>query len=304
MKPPESLLSHPNPVAGYAEALERLAVLQARDGQEVHPGGRTIFLDHGRPTGRVVVWLHGYTNSPAQFARLGQVCFERGWNVLVPRMPRHALVERMTFETARLTTAELANSADEALDIAAGLGRQVVVGGFSMGGVLAGWLAQQRREVDLAVLLAPAFGLYLVPAPFTRTVTGLMERLPNFFQWWNPLLRESPAEADAGIGYPRYATRGLAAFLRLSFATQDLAGRSRPAARRIWAITSATDMAISQPTVERLVRLWRAQGASVQTHRFSSGLQLGHNFIVAGRPLLHEDKIYQVILDALEWQPT
>jgi carboxylesterase len=298
MKPPDNLLSHPNPAAGYAEALERLAVLQARDGPEVHPRGHTLFLTHGAITGRVVVWFHGYTDSPNQFARLAQLCFERGWNVLVPRLPHHGLANPMTPETALLTAEKLARSADEAVDIAAGLGKQVVVGGLSMGGVITGWLAQQRREVELAVLLAPALGVYLIPAPFTRLVGEIFARLPNTFAWWDPRLKENLKEPQ--ISYPRYAMRGIAAFLRLSYAMQDLARRTPPAARRIWVITTETDIAISQPVVEHVVRLWRAQGAQVQTHRFSADLQLDHNFIDPGHPKQRVDITYPVILSTLE----
>ena len=298
MKPPDSLLSHPNPATGYAEALERLAVLQIRDGPEVHPRGRALLLTHGAPAERVVVWFHGYTNSPGQFAVLAQLCFERGWNVLVPRLPHHGLNDPMTSETALLTAEKLARSADEVVDIAAGLGKQVVVGGLSMGGVIAGWLAQQRREVELAVLLAPAFGIYLVLAPFTRLVGEAFARLPNTFVWWDPRLKEGLK--GTAIGYPRYAMRGIAALLRLSYAMQDLARYSPPAARRIWVITSESDTAISQPVVKRVTSLWQAQGAQVQTHRFSAGLKLDHDFVDPGHPKQRVDVTYPVILAALE----
>ena len=298
MKPADSLLSHPNPAAGYAEALERLAILQARDGPEVHPRGRALLLTHGAPTERVVVWFHGYTNSPGQFAVLAQLCFERGWNVLVPRLPHHGLNDPMTSETALLTAEKLARSADEVVDIAAGLGKQVVVGGLSMGGVIAGWLAQQRREVELAVLLAPAFGIYLVLAPFTRLVGEAFARLPNTFVWWDPRLKEGLK--GTAIGYPRYAMRGIAALLRLSYAMQDLARYSPPAARRIWVITTEGDTAISQPVVKRVTSLWQAQGAQVQTHRFSAGLKLDHDFVDPGHPKQRVDVTYPVILAALE----
>jgi carboxylesterase len=298
MKPPDSLLSHPNPAASYAEALERLAVLQARDGPEVHPRGHTLFLTHGALAGRVVVWFHGYTDSPNQFARLAQLCFERGWNVLVPRMPYHGLNDPMTTETALLTAEKLARSADEALDIAAGLGEQVVVGGLSMGGVITAWLAQQRREVELAMLLAPAFGVYLVPAPFTRLVGEAFARLPNTFEWWDPRVKGGLKQPE--ISYPRYAMRGIAAFLRLSYVMQDLARHSPPAAPRIWVITTESDTAISQPVVEHVISLWRAQGTPVQTHRFSADLGLDHNFIDPGHPKQRVDVTYPVILSALE----
>jgi alpha-beta hydrolase superfamily lysophospholipase len=298
MNPPDSLLSHPNPSAGYPEALERLALLQARDGPEVHPRGHTLCLTHGARTGRVVVWFHGYTDSPGQFARLAQLCFERGWNVLVPRMPHHGLNDPMTPATALLTAETLARSADEAIDIAAGLGQQVVVGGLSMGGVIAGWLAQQRHEVELAVLLAPALGVYVVPALLTRLVGEVVARLPNTFEWWDPRLKENLAQPE--ISYPRYAMRGISAFLRLSYAMQDLASRRPPAARRIWVITTESDTAISQPVVEHVVRLWRAQGTRVQTHRFSASLDLDHNFVDPGHPRQRVDITYPVILSALE----
>jgi esterase/lipase len=298
MQPPDSLLSHPHPAADYAEALERLAALQARDGPEVHPRGHTLFLTHGATTERVVVWFHGYTDSPNQFAALAQLCFERGWNVLVPRMPYHGLSDPMTPDTALLTAEILARSADEALDIAAGLGQQVVVGGLSMGGVISAWLAQQRREVELAVLLAPAFGAYVIPASLTRLVGEAYARLPNTFEWWDPINKEGIKQPE--ISYARYAMRGIAAFLRLSYAMQDLARQSPPMAKRIWVITSETDTAISQPVVKQVVKLWRAQGVQVQMHRFSADLNLDHNFVDPGHPKQRVDVVFPVILAALE----
>jgi carboxylesterase len=246
----------------------------------------------------VVVWFHGYTDSPNQFAALAQLCFERGWNVLVPRMPHHGLSDPLTPDTALLTAEMLAHSADEAIDIAAGLGQQVVVGGLSMGGVIGGWLAQQRREIEMAILLAPAFGAYLIPRPLTRLVGEAAARLPNTFEWWDPIHKAGIQQPE--ISYPRYARRGIAAFLRLSYAMQDLARHNPPAARRIWVITAETDMAISQPMVERVVKLWRAQGVKVQTHRFPASLGLDHNFVDPGHPKQHVDVVFPVILAALE----
>jgi carboxylesterase len=298
MKPPDSLLSHPHPAAGYTEALERLADLQGRDGPDVHPRAHTLFLTHGAPTDRVVVWFHGYTDSPNQFARLAHLSFERGWNVLVPRMPHHGLSDPLTPDTALLTAEMLARSADEALDIAAGLGQQVVVGGLSMGGVISAWLAQQRREVVQAVLLAPAFGAYVIPAPITRLVGEAYARLPNSFQWWDPRVKADIQQPE--ISYPRYAMRGVAAFLQLSYAMQDLARHSPPAARRMWVITTETDTAINQAVVEQVVKLWRAQGTQVQTHRFPAGLGLDHNFVDPGHPKQRVDAVFPVILAALE----
>jgi carboxylesterase len=291
------LISHANPAQSYAEALERVAALKARDGTGINPISRTLLLTHGYPGERVVVWLHGYTNSPAQFRQLAQLCFDRGCNVLVPRFLHHGLQERMTGEIALLTAEELAGVADEAVDIAHGLGRQVVVGGLSMGGVATGWLAQQRADIELALLMAPAFGFKVIPTPLTRLMAGLLLTLPNFFQWWDPQLKDTvvpPLHA-----YPRYASRGLAAFLRLGFAVQSLARQGKPAARRIWVLTNANDRRINPELVERVVQLWQAKGADVQTHQFGADLKLGHDFIDPTQPNQRIDLSYPVILEQL-----
>jgi pimeloyl-ACP methyl ester carboxylesterase len=291
------LVSHPNPAKSYSEATQRAAALQAQDGDDVNPVGRTFLLTHGSAADRAVVWLHGYTNSPAQFKQLAQLCFDRGANVLVPRFPHHGLKNRMTDETALLTAEKLGRVADEAVDIARGLGSQVVVGGLSMGGVTTGWLAQQRNDIDLALLMAPAFGFKAIPVSFTRLVANLILLLPNFFQWWDP---KKKADLPPSYGYPRHASRGLGNLLRLSFATQDMARRHKPAARRISVLTNANDLAVNEKMTERVVRLWQAQGAGVQTRQFDKELDLDHDFIDPGSPKQHIDLSYPVIMEMLK----
>ena len=292
------LISHANPAKSYDEALRRVEALQAQEDDDINPVSRTSLLTHGQPAEWVVAWLHGYTNSPAQFSQLGQLCFERGCNVLVPRFPRHGMQDRMTGETALLTAEELAGVADEAVDIARGLGRQVVVGGLSMGGVATGWLAQQRADIELALLMAPAFGFKVIPTPLTRPMAGLLLTLPNFFQWWDPQLKD--AVVPPLHAYPRHASRGLAAILRLGFAVQALARQGKPAARRIWVLTNANDRTINPEMVERVVKLWQAKGADVQTHQFGADLKLGHDFIDPTQRNQRVDLSYPVILDMLK----
>ena len=291
------LISHPDPAKSYSEALQRAAALQERDGDDVNPVGRTFLLTHGFPAHRAVVWLHGYTNCPEQFRQLAQLCFDQGANVLVPRFPHHGLKDRMTGETALLTAEELASVAGEAMDIARGLGQQVVVGGLSMGGVVTGWLAQQRDDIDLALLMAPAFGFKAIPVSFTRLVAGLVLSFPNFFTWWDP---KKKADISPSYAYPRHASRGLGHFLRLSFATQEMARQHKPAARRLSVLTNVNDMAVNDHMITRVVKLWQAQGASVQTRQFSADLKLDHDFIDPGSSKQRIDLSYPVIMEMLK----
>src|SRR5947207_163517 len=104
----------------YAEALARVAALQALDTDAVHTLCRTQLLSHGQRTARAVIFLHGLTNCPKQFARLAQTFFERGDNVLNARMPLHGLRDRLTAELAGLSARQLTDFTGHLLDLAHG----------------------------------------------------------------------------------------------------------------------------------------------------------------------------------------
>src|SRR5579864_2216935 len=93
-----------NPAANYAEAMAQLASLQALDTPVVNPQCGTQALTHGRTTERVIVLIHGMTNCPRQYRQLAPLFFERGYNVLIPRMPANGLLDRDTTALSRLTT--------------------------------------------------------------------------------------------------------------------------------------------------------------------------------------------------------
>src|SRR5437660_4567140 len=145
---------HPRPEPGYDAAMARLDSTYARDGGDIRPECRTRLIPSGSRTDRVIVLLHGFTNCPKQFERLGEALAGRGYNVLIPRLPWHGEGNLMTTDLSRLTAEELVAAGEDAVDIAHGLGRHVTVVGLSWSAVLAAWLAQHRTDVDCAVLLA------------------------------------------------------------------------------------------------------------------------------------------------------
>ena len=58
------LLSHPDPAANYAEAVERIEAWVDQTPADILPEGRLQFLSHGRKADRAVAFVHGYTNCP------------------------------------------------------------------------------------------------------------------------------------------------------------------------------------------------------------------------------------------------
>ena len=117
------LLPHPDPATSYEEAEKRLQVWAEEEaGLPLQEVCHTKLLSHGRQTEQVILFFHGYTTCPEQFANLGQMFFEKGYNILIPCMPRHGWKDRLTDELKYLTAEELAVYGSRSMDIARGLG--------------------------------------------------------------------------------------------------------------------------------------------------------------------------------------
>lgn len=292
------LTSRANPAHDYAAAVARVAAFDADvDDSALNPRGRTLLLTHGAAADRAVVLLHGYTNCPQQFRLLGEQLHAQGANVLIPRMPGHGLSDRMTTGLSRLSAEHLTTFADRAVDCAAALGRRVIVAGISTGGVLAGWLAHRRPEVDTAMLIAPVFGLKPVPAPLTGLAARFLLATPNQFIWWG-----DPESADDGPqthAYPRFSTRGLGQILRIGAAVRREARRRRPSARRLIVVTNENDGGINADVAAGVAAAWRRRGAAVTTYLFSAEHRLDHDLIDPDHPDQNVALVYPVLHDLL-----
>jgi carboxylesterase len=284
------LRARPHPARSYAEAVRIVDSLRAEDGPAVAAECGTGLLTHGERTSRVVVLLHGLTNCPAQFDSLGRIAYAAGANVLIPRLPRHGMADRMTGELARLGPREMCAFTDRVLDAADGLGDSVTVAGLSIGGVLAAWAGQERADVDRAVVIAPMLAWAQAPGPWrTAALARLGSVLPNAFVWWDDKLK-SGLRGPKHV-YPRFATRSVAATLDVGGAVMERAGRAAPAARTLVMITVGGDIAADNGTAASLVRAWRAHGAAdVRTYEFPAALHLNHDVVdpeqVGGNPAL------------------
>jgi pimeloyl-ACP methyl ester carboxylesterase len=299
------LASHPNPAANYADAVQRLTALREQETAGFNPLCHSQLLTHGQKTARAIALIHGYTNCPNQFRQLGQQFYDLGYNVLLVPMPHQGLADVMTNELSQLTAEKMVVYSDQVVDIARGLGDHVAVAGLSQGGVVAGWAAQTRPDLDQAVLIAPGFGVNPVPARLTVLVANVVLALPEFYLWWDSLVRfdatppPPPGPKDVQ-GYPRFSMHGLAQQLRLGFAVQTQARQSAPAARSIIVVTNGADLAVQNSLTDRLVAVWRAHGASnVVTYGFPSGLQLDHDLIDPNRGNQKVDRVYPKLIELI-----
>src|SRR5260370_4421510 len=157
----------------YKAGIEIAGSFQALDGPNVNPVCRTRLYVHGRRTERSLVLLHGFTNCPQQFGDLGKAFYELGWNVLIPRYPRHGYSDRLTTSIAELRADMLIALANRSAEAGAGLGERLTVAGLSLGGILTGYLAPTPADVDPALRIGALFGVGPIPGWALARITPL-----------------------------------------------------------------------------------------------------------------------------------
>lgn len=280
------------PAADYGAALARWRLVQEAEQGRVTAYGRSRLLGQGQKTGRAYVLIHGLTNSPAQWLELGQRLHARGHNVLLLRMPRHGLTSHDARALQGLRPQELRAYGQTAVDIAAGLGEEVVVAGSSGGAAVAAWLAQNRPEVAQALLLAPFFGIHKLPPGLAPPLAGLLRHLPNF-------VLHNGAEPQRAWVYHGQASHGVAAFLALGQEVLRQARAGQAPGGRVAVLTTAVEDTANNGATAVLVELWRQAGAGVQQVEFPAAAAIPHNAIDPAADPQKRARVYAALLRLL-----
>ncbi len=261
-------------------------------------GRPRVFL-HDAPTEHVYVLLHGLTNSPEQFDKLGRILFERGHNVVIPRTPGHGDADLMTDALSVFTATGMLDYANLAITLARPLGRQLTVAGLSVNGATTAWVAQNRPDVDRAVLLAPFFSPAGLPPFAIRPLGQLLARMPNIFLWWDPVRKAQIS--GSGHAYPRFSTRSIGETMRLGVEVFSEAETSPPACGSILTVTSASDIAASNAATSRLASQWqKSRPGAVETYEFPASEKVPHDFIDPGQSDHRVDIVYPRLIEMLE----
>ncbi len=248
-----------------AEA-ERVVATDSADSR-VLPQCRSQVRSHGSRTAKAVLLLHGYTDCTKQMAGLADFLFERGYNVYVPRAPRHGFV--LGEADPGLSAVDLVRYADGAMNVVAGLGEETGVMGISGGGVLATWLADRRPD---------AVERLVVMSPFYRPAAG---QAPSFAIKPLTLLfghRLLPDRQVAGTGQ---TFSGLGQYLRIAANVDD--GAANENLRSVGAVVSLGDDQIDRELAfQRAGRLAAANGLT--PGELTLDATIGHDVVEATAP--------------------
>ena len=295
-------LTTPDPACSYQQAVDRIEAILAQESEleDLCDECGTILMTHAEKTESVIVFLHGFTSCPDQFRKLGELYFERKFNVYIPRQPRHGLTDRSGNPLKSLSAEELVQFGTETVDVAQGLGERVILVGLSGGGSLTTWLAQVRSDVDLAVPISPFLGVSFIPWQITRMVTNLIFLTPDIFFWWDPVTKmDNPNSAP--YSYRGYWLHALFENLRLGFAAETDARSVKPAAGAILSITNANDDSVNIRMVKEFERVWRKYGDEyLIEYEFYKDLYLPHDLITYDRPDGKPEIVYTKLLELIQ----
>ncbi len=283
----------------YEDAIDMVGVVERKDDASINPVCKTKLLTHGQQTERVVVLFHGFTNCPKQFELLGKQLFDLGYNVYIPRLPYHGLEDRMNTEFEKLNAADLWATTNESINIAVGLGKHVSIAGLSSSGVAVGLAAQNRTDVDLAMVIAPSLGSYDIPAWATPPFRNVILRIPNWYRWWDDV--EKDVLEGPGYVYPRYSTRAFGEVVRLGSKLLQESERLPLSAKKVIVVTTAADKAINRDLLQELVKNWEARMPTVVTeYEFPLELKITHDMIDPNQPDQHIDQVYPELIKLLQ----
>ncbi len=282
--------------SSYTSSVAAIARRQAIDDSIAVPGARSILLTSGAPAPRVIVLLHGLTDSPRQFEAFAYLLHADGNNVYVPRLPQHGLRGGDVRALSALTVGQLEGVADSVVTEARGLGDSVIVVGLSMGATMGAWIVQ-HREVERAVLIAPAIELAMIPSLLQRPLIGLADRLPS-------VTRRSPRDTTRPDREVGFNSRAAAEIFELGRSVLGEAGRDAPQTRNIVLLVNAADRTVKASAAESLARDWSRHGANLSVFELPDSLRLPHNIIDARRGRIGGDAVLALLRElSYGWLP-
>jgi carboxylesterase len=297
-----NLTAHPQPMTGYQQASSAIDGIKAEEAKlDLIPEGHSIAMLSGSRTETAVVIFHGYTSVPQQFKTVAEGYRAAGYNVWVPRLPYHGSSDKMTRDFSKIDAQLLREFADKNVDIASGLGKHVVVLGFSGGGSMAVWSGMARTDVSETILISPVLHPLGIPVWADRPLVRALRLSPvDVYKWWDPVKKASDGAVE-GYNYPRLSLKFLAGALSLSHWVDARAARGPLSHSRVLLVRNDGDQRLDSAYNEAYIkRVARAQDLEVYRIPRSAGLL--HNFIsVETYSEGHKTivKAYEYLADAL-----
>jgi len=142
------------------------------------PDPSPFFLSGG-PVG--VLLIHGFTGAPPEMRRIGEYLNQQGLTISAPLLPGHGT---FASDMNRYRWQTWAHHAGKSLDELKSSGREVFVGGLSMGSLVALQLANERKFIKGIILFSPAIRLasrLIHFSPVAKYFMSVMKKERGFY---------------------------------------------------------------------------------------------------------------------------
>lgn len=285
------LSAQPHPVNDYAAAIAQLEKIQADDlSRNIVPDCKTHWMTHGQKTDKVIVFFHGLSNCPAQFDPLGKQFYDLGYNVVIARFPEHVDISRNPGHMTP-TAEQFREMADMTIDAAHGLGSRVFVLGLSGGGSVAAWAAQYRDDVERAVVVAPFFGLGVLPGWLNQWATNVIVRLPNI---------PFPAPSPVPYQYLGMSSMGVGESMRFADAPREASENNAMRAVSAVLVTNENDFVVSNSMARQVLHAWQTHGGQATEFVVDAKYGLPHDVIDIHQVGANPELVYPMMIDLVE----
>jgi len=286
----------------FAESCLAVDDLLLREKSDPAQSWHSLYFGHGRVQPRAVLFFHGFTNAPPQFARLGQLFHARGYNVFIPSLPYHGLSDRSgrSLQSFRLEKAHAFAHYWAAVTAAQGVHLTVV--GLSGGANLAAWLAMTATfpKIDLTVLISPLFNLPGISRQVVRVLLPLISFLPEIHLWWDGKAQNENPHSPP-YAYTGFTARGMSEIVKAGLTVQNMARMNTPVSHRLLMIANANDSAINLKDVHELNELWQSNmGERYKFFEFPREQGLVHDFITPDVSVSRAEEVYPTLLNLID----
>jgi carboxylesterase len=150
------------------------------------------------PAGQTGILLsHGYTATTAEIRPLAEKLHQKGYTIAAPLLPGHGTCPE---DLNRTRWQDWARAGQDALNRLSDTCEHVFVGGESMGGLLALYLASQNPGITGLLLYAPAIALNMSLADLAKLYLGA--------PFVNQVPRTSLDNSQSWQGYPGLPLKG------------------------------------------------------------------------------------------------
>ncbi|MEM1312684.1 MAG: hypothetical protein AAGF07_04450 [Patescibacteria group bacterium] len=257
-------------------------------------------LHHGKKTKKVVVLFHGFTNCPAQFSQLDQLFWDKGYNVVIPRLPYHGHIDKLNQQASQLKPSDLINKANLTMSIASAMGDSTEVVGISAGASLATW-SSINFNINKLLIIAPLIAPQGVPYWAMGGTRKFLDLAPNDFRWWDE--NNKTEIIGPKYAYPQFSTKALLSFFQLNRHTIDQSNILKKGSKSVMnkIILIENDEAINnQAALEFVKQLDYVFEEKFDTEVLPKELNLGHDIIDPNQPYFNPNLVYPKILSKLE----